>query len=45
MNGYERNSEDYRGPPVGWGTWLMLAAMIGAVVVLVIVGLWRLVSG
>ena len=45
MNGYERNSEDYGGPPVGWGTWLILVVMIGAVVMSVIVGLWRLVSG
>lgn len=37
MNGYERHSDDYGGPPTGWGTRLMIALVIGAIVVLVVV--------
>lgn len=44
MNGYERFSDDYGGPPAGWGTWLMLAIMVGTVMALVIIGFWSLVG-
>ena len=44
MNGYERHSKDYGGPPVGWATRLMVIVVIGIVAGSAIIGLWRFVS-
>lgn len=45
MNGYERHSRDYGGPPVGWGSWLILGVIIGVVASYLVLGLWRLMNG
>ena len=33
MNGYEKHSKDYGGPPPGWGTKLMIIGVATIIVV------------
>lgn len=31
MNGYEKHSRDYGGPPPGWGTDLLMIVVVGLI--------------
>lgn len=36
MNGYEKHSRDYGGPPPGWGTNLLMIGVVALIAVPVI---------
>jgi hypothetical protein len=36
MNGYEKHSKDYGGPPPGWGTVALIVIIVGGLVGLVV---------
>lgn len=44
MNGYEKHSRDYGGPPPGWGTDLLMVVVVALVavpVVLRVIGFFK----